>query len=389
MQADRARETVFQTSAGPIAMRMTSDLQSVSAVWRRFQDSVVCTCAQTFDWASAFSTHVLKPEGNDPVIAVGYGADETIEFLLAFETRTVGGLKVLRWLGQDYANYLFGLFRPGFAARLSKTDMSRILNEVGQWCDASVAALESQPFSWEGTDNPFALLSHQTAPNSGYAVQLGDFETLYNTRFKARVRRGFNRKERRLRDAGKLDYGWALSDEEKRHVLQTFFAQKEQQFAAMGVKDVFTPDARAFLGALAMLPDDSPSRLRLGYVALNGEILATFCGMVSHGRMNVLLSSLADSPLQRHSPGVQLLRHQVKEACDDGLAYYDLGSGAAQHKSEWYTTLYPLFDSYIALKPQGLVLALPYAAKSFLKRTIKTNARLWALAQKARKWVRG
>lgn len=389
MDAAGGGEISFSTSAGPVSMKITSDLQTVASEWREIETAVTCTSAQTFDWARAWSVHMLAAQGRAPVIAVGYDADGQVQFLLPFESKKVGGLTVLSWLSQEHANYLFGVFRPAFAAALTKTDISRILNEVGRWSGASVAAFEAQPFSWDGIANPFALLSHQPAPNSGFAIRLGDFETLYRERFKKRARQGLLRKERRLWEAGTLKYGWAESKQEKRDVLETFFAQKAIQFAAMGVTDIFTLEARAFYAALVMLPEDSPSRLRLGYVALNGEILATFSGTVVHDRVNVLLSSLADSPFQRQSPGAQLLRHEIEEACNDGLAYFDLGVGAARHKSEWSNEVYSLFDSYLALKPQGLAVTLPFTVKSALKRKIKSNPRLWALAQTVRKTIKG
>jgi hypothetical protein len=40
----------------------------------------------------------------------------------------------------------------------------------------------------------------------------------------------------------------------------------------------------------------------------------------------------------------------------------------------------PLFDSFLALTPPGLALALPLAVMSQLKRAIKSNRRLWPLA---------
>lgn len=389
MEAAGADRHSFSTSAGPVSMKITSDLQIIAPEWREIQEAVVCTSAQTFGWANAWSEHVLAAQGRAPVVAVGYGANGQVQFLLPFETKKLGGLTVLTWLSQDHANYLFGLFRPEFSARLSKADIARILNEVSRWSGASAAALEAQPFSWGGADNPFALLAHQPAPNSGFVVRLGDFETLYSTQFKKRARQGLVRKERRLLESGSLTYGWGETPQERSDLLETFFAQKSVQFAAMGVTDIFTPEARAFYRALTALPDDSLSRLRLGYVALNGEVLATFSGSVAHKRMNVLLSSLADSPFQRQSPGAQLLRHQIEEACNEGLEYFDLGVGAARHKSEWSNEVYPLFDSFIALKPQGLALTLPFTVRGALKRTIKSNPRLWSLAQTVRRTIKG
>ncbi|MGI8724112.1 MAG: hypothetical protein ACR2J1_01845 [Methyloceanibacter sp.] len=56
--------------------------------------------------------------------------------------------------------------------------------------------LTAQPEAWDGIPNPFAKLSHQVAPNSGYAVKLGDFDTLFKERFSKRSRGTLNRKER-------------------------------------------------------------------------------------------------------------------------------------------------------------------------------------------------
>jgi CelD/BcsL family acetyltransferase involved in cellulose biosynthesis len=100
--------------------------------------------------------------------------------------------------------------------------------------------------------------------------------------------------------------------------------------------------------------------------------------------MTVSLSSLAEGELQRHSPGALLLRQQIKEACEAGLAFYDIGVGAARHKDEWADVVQPLFDSFIAFKPHGLAVTVPLAALSRLKRAIKSSPHLWPLAQKLR-----
>jgi CelD/BcsL family acetyltransferase involved in cellulose biosynthesis len=100
--------------------------------------------------------------------------------------------------------------------------------------------------------------------------------------------------------------------------------------------------------------------------------------------LSVALCSLAEGDMQRQSPGALLLRHQIKEACAKGLAFYDIGVGEARHKDEWADVVHPLFDSFIAFKPHGLTLTLPLAALSHLKRAIKSNQYLWPLAQKLR-----
>ena len=378
-----------RTSLGMVTLRLTSDVPSLKGLWENLQAVVPCTSTQTYDWARAWAAHVLAPAGREAIIVVGYGADGTPLFLWPFELGTQWGLKVLKWLGQDHANYNMGLFAPKAAEALNADDMSRLMREAGRAAGASVAILGAQPFAWDGIANPFALLPHQPAPNSGYAVKLGDFAKLYESRFSRRSRSTLDRKERKLLEMGRLEYGWAETRDERIVLLDMFFAQKAHQFAAMGITNIFDGHARAFYRDVALLEGDNPSRLRLGYVSLDGKVLATFSGAICHDRMGVMLSSLAEGETQRQSPGALLLRHQIKEAATAGLAYFDLGVGQARHKDEWCDTVYPLFDGFLTFTPRGHLLTLPRAAAAQLKRVIKSNPYLWSFAQALRKRLRG
>ena len=378
-----------RTSLGTVSLRITGDIGSLQGLWQSMQAGAPCAASQTFDWARAWAAHALQGSRIQAVIVVGYATDGTPLFLWPFEMGPQSGMRVLKWLSEDHANYSMGLFAPHAARGLTRSDLLRLLKEVGRRTGAAAALLEGQPLSWEDVPNPFARLRQYQAPNRGYAVKLGDFSEIYQKRFSKRSRNTLDRKERRLGETGTLDYGWAETGAQKAAVLEAFFAQKAKQFAANGVANMFDDKAQAFYRHLANLDEDNPSRLRLGYVALNGAVLATFNGFLWQDRMEVALSSLAPGETQRFSPGALLLRHQIKSACDAGLTYYDLGAGKARHKDEWCAIEHELFDSFVALKPQGLLVTLPRAAATRLKRAIKSNRALWSFVQAARKRLRG
>lgn len=385
----QAGPSSVSTTLGKVSLRVSGDFPALRGLWESMQAAVPCTAAQTYEWARAWTDHVLIPRQAKAVIVVGYSPDGTPLFLWPFEMGTASGFSVLKWLGQDHANYNMGLFAPDAASALTQPDMSALVQEAGRRTGTVAALLEAQPFAWDGIPNPFALLPRQGAPNSGYAIELGDFSALYRSQFSKRSRQTLDRKERHLHEMGSLTYGWAATHAERLALLETFFKQKARQFAAMGVPDIFDAPARAFYRDLALLPDDSPSRLRIGHVDLNGEVLATFSGTVCHGRIEVMLSSLTESDARRQSPGALLLRHQIKEACDEGLRFFDLGVGQARHKDEWSNTVYALFDSFIIFKPQGLLVTVPRAITARLKRAIKSNPHVWALAQDLRTRLKG
>jgi CelD/BcsL family acetyltransferase involved in cellulose biosynthesis len=252
-----------------------------------------------------------------------------------------------------------------------------LLAEVARKTGAVAAILRAQPFSWGGMANPFAELPRWPAPSSGYAVTLGDFAALYEKRLSKRSRHALERNARKLAEAGPLEFGWAETRDQKLALLDTLFAQKSRQFAAMGVKDIFDAHARAFYREVALLEGDNPSRVRLGYLKLGDTVLATFSGTICHRRLSAVLSSLAKGETQKQSPGALLLRHQIEEASRQGLAFYDIGVGAARHKDQWADQVQPLFDNFIAFKPHAHLLTLPLAASARLKRAIKSNRHLW------------
>ena len=206
---ERSGPIPVDTSLGAVSLRLTGDVQSLETVWEELQASAPCSAAQTFDWAQAWARHVLGPSGREPLIVVGTGTNRQTLFLWPFEMAESAGMRVLHWLGQDHANYNMGLFVPEAAANFTASDISGLLSEVARATGAAAAILKAQPFSWDGSPNPFAGLAHQLTPSSGYAVTLGDFDALYEKRFSKRSRNNLNRKERKLADAGPLTYGWA------------------------------------------------------------------------------------------------------------------------------------------------------------------------------------
>jgi hypothetical protein len=136
------------------------------------QAAAPCSSAQTYDWAKASARHLLGPEGREPVIAVACADDGRPLFLWPFEMAPAAGMKVLRWLGQDHANYNMGLFAPEAAPKFTANDLSRLLAEVARKTGAVAAILRAQPFSWDGMANPFAAPAHAKQRLRGHPRRL-------------------------------------------------------------------------------------------------------------------------------------------------------------------------------------------------------------------------
>jgi hypothetical protein len=110
-------------------------------------------------------------------------------------------------------------------------------------------------------------------------------------------------------------------------------------------------------------------------------VLATFNASLCHNRLAVALSSIGYGEIRKQSPGAQQKRAIRSRS--------PIGTGPDRHKEQWCDVRHPLFDSFIALRPEGLVLTLPLAAIARAKRVIKSSPYLWRLAQRWRRTLFG
>lgn len=386
VQADAGLAFV-DTDSGRISLTLHRSFDDASSAWQTLPPA---THAQTFACAKAWFEEVSRPSGAEAVIITGRSDSGKPLFVWPFEVVKKCGLRALQWIGQDLGNYNMGLFDPHFARTVQAADIRSLLCEVAVMAgDVSITYFRNQPIEWEGEPNPFATLPHQRSPNRGYAVLLDqDFDTLYRNRFSGRTRNSLQRKERKLRCLGELEYGWASNGKQRQALLKEFFEQKTAWFAKHGISDLFAnPGYRTFFQRIAELPEGTPGRLELGYLKVGDSVAATFHGAKVGGRFHMLLSSIAPGESERWSPGILLMRSQIENLCGRGCLRYDLGSGHAQHKSEWSDEEIALFDSFIALDENGYVLTIPMSLVSRAKRLVKNNKTLWAIAQVVRRKI--
>ena len=379
-----------RTSRGRVALTLHRALEEAEAVWKALQSTSPSTHAQSYDCARVWVETIARARGSEPVVVAGRSESGQTLFVWPLEIVRRHGFRTLQWIGQDLSNYNMGLFELHFARSLGGTDVDALLRAAADMAGGvALADFRKQPELWEGVPNPLRLLSHQASPNIGYSIRLThDFDTLYRNRFSGRSRNGLRRKERKLADMGSLTFGWAATPEETEGLLQVFFAQKSGWFERQGIEDLFAdPAHRAFYRALALLPDGTQGRLQIGYIKVGDTIAATFNGASIGTRFHLLLSSIEQGETERCSPGILLMREEIRESCLRGLAHFDFGAGQARHKSDWADEEVLLFDSFIPLNATGFALTVPLAIASRAKRVIKNNETLWHLAQSVRRML--
>lgn len=382
----------LETSAGPIRLTVFRDFKAVEDEWNALQARGLCVPAQSYEHAEAWFRLVSRPAGGEAAIVCGRTEGGGLQFIWPFEAARTNGIRCLRWIGWEHANYAMGLHTLDFVRKVSRNDVKRLLSEAANLVgDISAALFDKQPLEWDGAPNPMALLPHRPSANMGHSVLLEtDFDMLYRNRFSGKSRNTLRRKERRLRDEGLVEIGWAQSAAERSTLLDKFFMQKARQFAEQGIGDSFAdPRYRNFYHEMAAMPSGQDGTLEIGYLSVAGKVAAISCGVFFKDKFTTLLTSIDEGPVRRNSPGTLLLHFQIEDVCRRGLNFFDMGAGDARHKDEWCDVHTPLFETSIAFDERGYLLTLPRIVKTGTKRFIKTRPMLWSLAQTVRRGLYG
>jgi CelD/BcsL family acetyltransferase involved in cellulose biosynthesis len=348
--------------------------------WRALEQAdTLATPYQRYDFLKLWQRHVGSESGISPFVVVGFNASREPLFLWPFGSRHIGSLVSLEFLGGKHANFNMALWRRDVAATIEAKELRKALRQLAGRAD--FIKLASQPLTWGGATNPFALLPNQRAPNYGFSGTLvPDFDALLRARTNAETRKKMRKKERTLAGFGELRFERAVAPDDVRRVLDAFFKQKSARMRTLGVPDAFAvPGVRRFIEAAATEPATGGEPLIELYALLVDDIIvATMGGIVGGDRFCAMFNSIIQGRFAVESPGEQLILKLVRSCCERGLDTFDLGIGEARYKNLLCGDAEPLFDSYLPLSPAGRLFALALSIGATIKRAIKQRPVLWS-----------
>ena len=368
-------------------VQIIEDMDCAEPPWRALEHAdSLSTPYQRYEFLKLWHRHVGAGSGVSPFIVVGIDPQDAPLFLLPFGRRRLGGMHVVEFLGGKHANFNMGVWRRDVAESIEADDLRAVLKHLAGHADA--LKLISQPLSWGGTTNPFALLPHMRSANYGFSGALTpDYDSLLRARTNSATRKKMRKKERALESFGPIQFAQAKDDQEIRRVLDVFFKQKGARMRALGVSDAFAPPSvRRFIEAAATerLAGGGPL-VELYTLSVGDLIAATIGGIVADGRFSAMFNSIINDRYAAASPGEQLLAHVVQRCCERGLTSFDLGIGAANYKTLFCPDAEPLFESHLPLSATGRLIAIGFGIGAHCKRAIKCNAVFWALVRQLRR----
>jgi CelD/BcsL family acetyltransferase involved in cellulose biosynthesis len=367
-----------------IALSVFEDLSLVEADWRAFETVADATAFQSFAWHSAWLRHIAPHEPVTPAVVVGRDASGAMLFLLPLAVERGRALRRLIWLGSDLCDYNGPLLARDFAQRVTPERFIGLWQEIGRLLQSrprlrhDAVVLEKMPATVGGQANPFLALSVALNPSGAYLTALGkDWESFYTAKRSSATRRRDRTKRKRLGYLGEVRFVTPEAKDEIEANLLRLFGQKAKSFAKMGVANMFVrPGYADFFRDLATNPA-SRNFVHVSRLDVGATLAAANFGLVFRGRYYHILASYDDGDVAKFGPGAAHLHELMRYAIEHGCREFDFTIGDEGYKRDWWDTETTLYDYRSAANWRGFVVALPSAAMSRVKRTIKQTPFLW------------
>lgn len=366
---------------------VVDDPSELEAEWRLLAALPRNSLHQDFDWCMAWwSAHRTAP-----LIVRGRMHDRTV-LILPLEQAIHLTLRIATVPGGRFNNLNSGLFSADFPdpspeeLRVIVESLSKILSGK-----ADLLLVDTLARTWNGVTHPFARLATAEHPTRTFQLPLlrDTEQTIRQLNAKTRNRR-YRIQCRRLNAVGGFDHICPGSADEQHALLDLFFQQKAQRFAAFGLPDVFQPaSVRAFLHALIDRSRDGRDRiLTMHAIRLreekDGRIAAIAALSRKGGHVLCQFSSIDDGLHPEASPGDLLFRLMIEQAIEEGATIFDFGLGDQPYKRSWCTQETVLHDILLPLTRRGRLAYPVLAALPRVKAAVKKNVALYSLMQKLR-----
>lgn len=373
------------TSASPfVTAEILRDPSQALPVWSALEADAPATLYQTARFANAWYDTLGPDLGYQPLIVLARDGDGAPAALMALAEKRMGPARVAFFVGAKDSNANLPLVRSGLTP--DAADYAALLRKAGKLAGVDAFALLNQPRVFDGRANALTGLPSQASPSPGHLASLAaDGDAVLGARLSKEARKKYRKKEARLTNAAALGVVTSADPQQAQRILDAFFAQKLARFEDRNIVSTFErPAARAFIEA-AM----ASCAITLYGLDWDGRIIATYGGGGHNGRFSAMFNSFAaDEEIARSSPGDLLLFALIRQLCTEGYDALDLGIGEARYKSAICDIDEALADTFFAVTAKGAALCVALTMAMKAKAVIKGNARLTALANRAKSLLR-
>ena len=301
--------------------------------------------------------------------------------LLPLRLRRVGPLTSAGFVGDSWANYHMGLFRPGLV--WSEDDVAALLRAAGRAAGVDLFAFFNVPAACGGGDNPLWALPGRASPNAAFASALtGTHAEWLDAHFSRATQKKLRKKARKLEVFGEVAHVRATDERQAGRFLDALLAHKAAQARGRGAADPFAQaDVRRLLRGLI-----AGEAMEMHALLAGDRVIAVFGALPQGRRLSGLVVSYDNAPeTAAATPGELMLIEVVGDAIARGFESFDLGVGESRYKNEMCEIEEPLRDCAFGVTALGRLAAPAFLAARGVRGWIKRQPRLMRLVRRLRK----
>ena len=385
VSSDRARSAPATPDAAtaPFAsVEVHAEAGAVDAAWAELEGYAPCSVYQTRGFALPWAETLGRRAGIRPFLVLARDTEGRAAALLPLGIERRGGVRVASWLGGRDANLPMALLRH--PAAWSGDDLRRLLRAAARVEGGpEVFVLPNQPAAFAGTANPMMALPRALSPSAAYGTALpAEAEALFAAKLSKDARKKLRKKEAKLASMGAIRHLVAATEADRTRIIDAVLAHKSLRLRARGIASDFeAPEMRGFIERAA-----AAGAIELHALTLDDRIVAAYGGGVHGGQWSGMFNAFdPDEEIARTSPGDLLLMRLVAHCCSRGITRFDLGIGEARYKATLCDEPIPLFDVTVPVSLIGRAYGAGLRLRQALKRRIKRDPRLHALALRLRR----
>ncbi len=384
----------FSVSGG-LQLKTWGDLKACQTDWLKVEtNGAVGPAFQRYAWQKSWFETLGASKQARPFILIGYQEDVPV-MVLPFATIWGKGLNRLVWAGGKHSNFNFGLFARKIADTLRsehiRVALEQAILEVLPSANVDLVQLSANPASWDGLPHVLSTKAINAGMTPAFGLDLTQgFDALFEAKNRKRMRKKYRWQRRFLESE---NHSWRLVEtsdpSEFGPFLEAFYAQKSTRFKALGIADIFSQtDTQAFIEALKQSNTydiNLAPALHFYGLEVDGRLIATYAGGSQNGCFSAYFNSFDEDYLPRLSAGEMLLGEMIRHRCKLEDQFFDLGMGDERYKHLWCDVRIDYFTYTSPQTLKGQIAGMGETMLADLKRTVRSNEKLWAGYKKLRK----
>lgn len=383
------------SAPGGIQLKTWGDLKACQDDWLTLEaNGAVGPAFQRYAWQSSWFETLGALKNAHPFILIAYQLDVPV-MVLPFATICNKGVNRLVWAGGKHSNFNFGLFSKQITDRLhseqQRAALEQAIVDVLALANVDLVQLSANPDHWDGLPHVLTSKAIKAGMTPAFGLDLTPgFDALFEAKNRKRMRKKFRWQRRFLESE---NHSWRLVEtsdpSEFGPFLEAFYAQKSARFKALGIADIFAQtDTQAFVDSLKQSnagSDNLAPTLHFYGLEVDDRLIATYAGGSQNGCFSAYFNSFDEDYLPRLSAGEMLLGEMIRHRCELGDRFFDLGMGDERYKHLWCDVRIDYFTHTRSQTFKGQIAGMGETILADLKRTVRSNDKLWAGYKKLRK----